>query len=51
MKLQSDFLAKTTNTPFNIEVEEAEGVYIFDKQGNKYFDFRVLKTSSYAAVH
>ena len=38
MKLQGDFLAKTTNTPFNIEVEKAEGVYIFDKQGNKYFD-------------
>ena len=38
MKLQSDFLAKTTNTPFNIEVEKAEGVYIFDKQGKKYFD-------------
>jgi len=38
MKLQLDFLAKTTHTPFNIEIDRAEGVYIYDKQGKKYFD-------------
>ena len=38
MNQQDDFLAKTTQTPFNIEVQSAEGVYIYDKQGNKYFD-------------
>ena len=38
MKLQKDFLAKTTNTPYNIEVDRAEGVYIYDKEGKRYFD-------------
>ena len=37
MKLQQDFLAKTTNTPFNIDMDRAKGVYIYDKQGKKYF--------------
>jgi len=38
MNQKSSHLAKTTDTPFNIEVDNAEGVYIYDKQGNKYFD-------------
>ena len=38
MKLQQNFLAKTTNTPFNIDIDRAEGVYLYDKKGQKYFD-------------
>ena len=38
MKLQDNFLAKTTNTPFNIDIDRAEGIYIYDKEGKRYFD-------------
>lgn len=31
-------LANTSKTPYRIEVDKAEGVYIFDKEGKKYFD-------------
>ncbi|CAG5078843.1 aspartate aminotransferase family protein [Parvicella tangerina] len=35
----SPFIAHTTKMPFRIDVEKAEGVYIYDKAGNKYLDF------------
>ena len=31
-------LAKTTHFPMGIEVDYADGIYIYDKQGNKYID-------------
>ena len=36
--MYSPFLAKTSEYPFGIEVERAEGVFIYDKLGNKYYD-------------
>ena len=36
--MYTPFLANTTNFPFGIEVDRAEGVFIFDKSGKKYFD-------------
>lgn len=39
--LQKKFLqhvAQTSNHPINIEVERAEGIYIFDTSGKKYID-------------
>lgn len=35
----SPYLAHTTKHPFRIDVEKAEGIYIFDKNGRRYFDF------------
>ncbi|MCB9189857.1 MAG: aspartate aminotransferase family protein [Flavobacteriales bacterium] len=35
----SPALAHTTKMPFRIDVEKAEGVFIFDKNGKKYLDF------------
>jgi acetylornithine/succinyldiaminopimelate/putrescine aminotransferase len=32
------YQAQTTNSPFNIDVERAEGIYIYDKQGKVYMD-------------
>ncbi len=32
-------LAQTSPYPFGIEVERAEGSYIFDKEGKAYLDF------------
>lgn len=32
------YQAQTSPSPFIIEVEKAEGVYIYDNQGNKYID-------------
>ena len=31
-------LAKTTHFPMDIEVDYADGIYIYDQQGNKYID-------------
>jgi acetylornithine/succinyldiaminopimelate/putrescine aminotransferase len=36
--MHTPFLANTTNFPFGIEVDRAEGVFIYDKSGKKYFD-------------
>ena len=36
--MYTPFLANTTNFPFGIEVDRAEGVFIYDKSGKKYFD-------------
>ncbi len=36
---QAFYLAKTTPHPFEIDVERAEGSYIFDQDGKKYLDF------------
>jgi len=36
--MYTPFLANTTNFPFGIEVDRAEGVFIYDKKGKKYFD-------------
>lgn len=35
----SPFLAHTTKMPFRIDVERAEGSFIFDKNGKAYLDF------------
>jgi len=32
-------IAQTSPSPLNIEVEKAEGVFIYDKEGQKYLDF------------
>ena len=31
-------LAQTSSTPLALEIERAEGIYLFDKQGKKYID-------------
>ena len=36
--MNTPFLANTTMYPFGIDVDYAEGVYIFDKDGKKYYD-------------
>ena len=36
--MNTPFLANTTLYPFGIDVDYAEGVYIFDKDGKKYYD-------------
>lgn len=36
--MYSPFLASTTNFPFGIEVDRAEGIFIYDTKGNRYFD-------------
>jgi len=33
-----DYLAQTSDYPFMLEIEKAEGVFLFDKHGKKYFD-------------
>ena len=38
MSLKTNVLAKTTKTPFSVDVGRADGVFIYDKQGKKYFD-------------
>lgn len=37
-KQKNNCLAQTSGTPFKIDVDRAEGVFIFDKSGKKYFD-------------
>ncbi len=32
------FLAQTSNSPLMLEIEKAEGIYIYDKNGKKYID-------------
>ena len=36
--MYSPFLASTTNFPFGIEVDRAEGSFIYDTKGKRYFD-------------
>ena len=36
--MNTPFLANTSMYPFGIDVDYAEGVYIFDKDGKKYYD-------------
>ena len=36
--MYSPFLASTTNFPFGIEVDRAEGTFIYDTKGKRYFD-------------
>ena len=36
--MNTPFLANTTMYPFGIDVDYAEGVYIFDNDGKKYYD-------------
>lgn len=38
MGQQDNYLARTTKTPFNIDVDRAEGVFIYDNKGNRFFD-------------
>ena len=41
MSASEDFLSKQAQTnpfPFQIDIEKAEGVYIYDKSGKSYFD-------------
>ena len=41
MNTSEDFLSKQAQTnpyPFLIDIERAEGVYIYDKNGKSYFD-------------
>ena len=33
-----DYLAQTSDSPLMLEIEKAEGVFLFDIQGKKYFD-------------
>ncbi len=37
-KLNNINLAQTTTTPYEIEVEKADGIYIYDKKGKRYAD-------------
>ena len=37
-KLFLDYLAQTSQAPLLIDIESAEGIYLFDTSGNKYFD-------------
>lgn len=34
-----NYLAQTSSSPIGIEVEKAEGIYIYDTSGKKYIDF------------
>ena len=34
-----DKQAQTTPFPIGLEIEKAEGTFIYDTSGNKYFDF------------
>lgn len=34
-----NFLAQTSSSPIGIEVEKAEGIYLYDTSGKKYIDF------------
>ena len=36
--MYTPFLANTTRYPFGIEIEKAEGTFIYGKNGKKYFD-------------
>jgi acetylornithine/succinyldiaminopimelate/putrescine aminotransferase len=36
--MYSPYLASTTNFPFGIEVDRAEGTFIYDTKGKRYFD-------------
>ncbi len=36
--LLDNHLAQTTLFPFNLEIEKASGIYLYDKQGKRYFD-------------
>jgi acetylornithine/succinyldiaminopimelate/putrescine aminotransferase len=36
--MNTPYLANTTAYPFSLDVDRAEGVYIIDKNGKKYFD-------------
>tara|TARA_B100001094_G_scaffold333365_1_gene411121 strand:+ start:6973 stop:8196 length:1224 start_codon:yes stop_codon:yes gene_type:complete len=36
--MYTPFLANTTKYPFGIEIDKAEGTFIYDKNGKKYFD-------------
>ncbi|MAW83059.1 MAG: aspartate aminotransferase family protein [Crocinitomicaceae bacterium] len=36
--MYSPYLASTTNFPFGIEVDRAEGTFIYDTKGKQYFD-------------
>ncbi len=33
-----EHLAQTTNSPIDIEIEKAEGIFIYDTEGKKYYD-------------
>ena len=37
-KIFLDHLGQTTTHPLLIEVDHADGIYIFDKKGKKYMD-------------
>lgn len=37
-RLFLDYLAQTSASPFMLEIEKAQGVFLFDKHGKKYFD-------------
>ena len=36
--MYTPFLANTSNIPFGIEIDRAEGTFIYDKHGKKYYD-------------
>ena len=36
--MYTPFLANTTKYPFGIEIDKSEGIFIYDKNGKKYFD-------------
>ena len=36
----SDFLANTSDKPYGLHLEKAEGSYVWDKDGKKYIDLR-----------
>jgi len=36
--MYTSYLANTTKFPFGIDVDRADGTFIFDKNGTKYFD-------------